>query len=243
VDESRPRRAAGGRSSRTDEIQHRIKQMILEQNLTVGDPMPTEFELIDELDVSRNSLREALKALQAVGIVEIRHGLGTYVGRMSMGALVDELTFHGRMSRQSGRDAFGHLIEVREILERGLVDALIERRPDVAWDALDAVMAEMNDEARNGSVNATTDRRFHELLYEPLANPLVDRLLGAFWDVFHALQHDLEPADESPDDVAAWHRDIYHAIRAGDREAASVAMTRHFEGIRRRADAPVKDHR
>lgn len=241
MDDARPRRAAGARSSRTDEIQHRIKQMILEQNLTVGDPMPTEFELIDELDVSRNSLREALKALQAVGIVEIRHGLGTYVGRMSMGALVDELTFHGRMSRQAGRDAFGHLIEVREILERGLVDALIERRPDVAWDALDAVMAEMTEEAGDGLVKASTDRRFHELLYEPLANPLVDRLLGAFWDVFHALQHDLEPADESPDAVAGWHRDIYQAIRAGDREAASAAMTRHFEAIRRRADAPVRE--
>lgn len=219
------------RSSRTEEVQQRIKQLILERNLAVGDPMPTEFELVDELDVSRNSLREALKALQAVGIVDIKHGFGMYVGSMSLGALVDELTFHARISRQNGHNDLAHLVEVREVLERGLIDQVIERGLADETPELDEIMVKMEAEAAAGGVTPDTDRRFHELLYQPLANPIVSQLLNAFWDVYNALRHDLAPAEESPLEIALRHREIYDALRAHDRPAAAVAMSAHFRGI------------
>lgn len=227
-------RATRGRSSRTEEVQQRIKQLILERGLAVGDPMPTEFELVEELDVSRNSLREALKALQAVGIVEIRHGFGMYVGTMSLGALVDELTFHARISKRQGRDDLAHLVDVREVLERGLIEQVIDRGLQAGNTELDEIMRRMDAEAGSGQVTPETDRIFHELLYKPLANPIVNQLLGAFWDVYRTLQHDLAPVEQEAADVAQRHRDIYEALRAGDREAATAAMAAHFRGIRDR---------
>lgn len=231
-------RATRGRSSRTEEVQQRVKQLILERGLAVGDPMPTEFELVDELDVSRNSLREALKALQAVGIVEIRHGFGMYVGSMSLGALVDELTFHARISKRQGRDDLAHLVDVREVLERGLVEQVIDRGliVDAGGSDLDEIMRRMDAEATAGFVTPETDRLFHELLYRPLANPIVNQLLGAFWDVYRTLQHDLAPVEQEAADVAERHRDIYEALRTGDREHAATAMAAHFRGIRIRLD-------
>ncbi|MFI0356993.1 FadR/GntR family transcriptional regulator [Actinomadura sp. 9N407] len=230
------RRATSGRPSRTEEVQQRIKQLILERGLAVGDPMPTEFELVDELDVSRNSLREALKALQAVGIVEIRHGFGMYVGRMSLGALVDELTFHARMSKGQGHDDLAHLVDIREILERGLIEQVIDRGLESGTPELDEIMRRMEAEAAAGQVTPETDRLFHELLYRPLGNPIVSQLLGAFWDVYRTLQHDLAPVVQEATDVAQRHRDIYEAMHAGDRAAAAAATAAHFRGIRDRLD-------
>ncbi|MEU6749090.1 FCD domain-containing protein [Spirillospora sp. NPDC046719] len=234
-------RATRGRSSRTEEVQQAIKQLILERGLASGDPMPTEFELVEELDVSRNSLREALKALQAVGIVEIRHGFGMYVGSMSLGALVDELTFHARMSKRQGRDDLAHLVDVREVLERGLVEQVIDRGLASDTAELDEIMRRMDAEAAAGQVTPETDRLFHELLYRPLANPIVNQLLGAFWDVYRTLQHDLAPVQQEAADVAQRHRDIYEALVSGDRGAAATAMAAHFRGIRERLDTARDD--
>jgi DNA-binding FadR family transcriptional regulator len=228
---------AARRPSRTDEVQHLIKQLILDRQLHAGDPMPTELELLEEINVSRNSLREALKALQAVGIVEIRHGFGTYVGAMSLGSLVDELTFHGRMSQQAGRNDLRHLVQIREVLENGLIPQVIEQRQaggEPAEDQLGEVLHRMEEEARAGGVDAATDKLFHELLYEPLGNPLVTQLLAAFWDVYHALQDDIGEADETPEEIAIRHRRIYEAVRAGDVPASIAALSGHFSGIRRR---------
>jgi DNA-binding FadR family transcriptional regulator len=233
---------AARRPSRTDEVQQLIKQLILERGLAAGEPMPTELELLEQINVSRNSLREALKALQAVGIVEIRHGFGMYVGTMSLVSLVDELTFHGRMSLQAGHNDLRHLVQIREVLEYGLIQQVIrERGAERAHPAnglLTEVMAQMEAEAGAGGVSSETDKRFHELLYEPLGNPLVIQLLAAFWDVYHALQEDLDEADETPGEIAARHRRVYDAVQAGDVEESVAALTEHFSGIRRRLTPP-----
>jgi DNA-binding FadR family transcriptional regulator len=92
----------------------------------------------------------------------------------------------------------------------------------------------MEEESLVGAVKPETDRLFHDLLYRPLDNPLVGRLLGAFWQVYHQLSDELGTPDESPEQVARKHRDIYEAVIAEDREAVAVAMSAHFAGIRTR---------
>ncbi|MEU4419097.1 FCD domain-containing protein [Actinoplanes sp. NPDC024001] len=71
-------------------------------------------------------------------------------------------------------------------------------------------------------------------MYEPLGNPLVIQLLAAFWDVYHALHAELDEADETPTEIAARHRRVYDAVRAGDAEESIAALSEHFSGIRRR---------
>ena len=218
-----------GRLSRAVEVQEAVKEIILERGLTAGDPLPTESELMAHLGIGRNAVREALKALQAVGIVDIRHGFGMFVGRMSLSGLVDELAFHSRISMRE----LGHLIEIREILETGLAQRLIETGAgDLAGIA--EVMARMEAEAAVGAISPETDRRFHDVLYRPLGNPLVGQLLGAFWEVYHQLRDELGTPDETPADVARRHRDICDAVLAGDRARAATAMRAHFEGVRAR---------
>ena len=220
------------RLSRSVEVQQAVKDIIHARGLAAGDPLPTESELMDELGIGRNSVREALKALQAVGIVDIRHGFGMFVGRMSLNGLVDELAFHSRITLQDSRNHLGYLIEIREVLECGLVQRLVD--DNLGTDAVAEVMAQMEAEAAAGEVSPETDRLFHDVLYRPLGNPLVGQLLGAFWDVYHRLRDDLGRPDETPADVARRHRDIYTAVVAGDRDAAATAMRAHFDGVRSR---------
>jgi DNA-binding FadR family transcriptional regulator len=235
---SRVPAASRRRLSRAAEVQEAVKGIILQRGLTIGDPLPTESELMEELGIGRNSVREALKVLQAVGIVDIRHGFGMFVGRMSLNGLVDELAFHSRITLQDERNHLGHLIEIREILESGLVQRLIDQHhgadlPGILGPVHD-VIEQMRAEALVGAVSPETDRLFHDLLYQPLGNPLVGQLLGAFWQVYDQLRDDLGTPDETPDDVVRTHRDIYAAVLAGDGTAATTAMRAHFAGVRTR---------
>src|SRR5690606_5735 len=72
-----------------------IKRLILITGLRPGDPIPTETELCQELGVSRSSVREAIRTLATLDIVEVRHGSGTVVGQMSLAPLVETLVFRG----------------------------------------------------------------------------------------------------------------------------------------------------
>nr|BFE56060.1 FadR/GntR family transcriptional regulator [Dactylosporangium thailandense] len=231
---ARSDRLGNRRRSRAHEVQDEVKELIVRRGLSAGDSLPTESELVEELGVGRNAVREALKALQAVGIVDIRHGFGMFVGRMSLNGLVDELAFHGRITAGDRPSHLGHLIEIREALESGLVQLLIDGLAAPECGPVDEVLAMMEAEAEAGMVSPETDKRFHDVLYRPLDNPLVGQLLGAFWDVYHQLHDDLGEPDEPPHDVARVHRDIRDAVAAGDKAAAATAMRAHFAGVRGR---------
>src|SRR5690242_15600751 len=98
----------------------RIKEYIVANHLRPGDPLPTEHELSERLRVSRSRVREAVKTLSALDIVEVRHGYGTYVGRMSLDALVQSLAFRSMLKPDEGQHVLADLIDIRELIETSL---------------------------------------------------------------------------------------------------------------------------
>jgi DNA-binding FadR family transcriptional regulator len=183
------------------------------------------------LGVSRNSIREALKALQALDIVEIRHGYGTYVGRLSLDPLADGLTF--RALHDIGRDlrSMEEIVEVREALEGALIRRVAATIPEADLAALDDVTHRMHERATAGETFADDDREFHEVLYRSLDNALVTQLLRAFWDVFHRVNHRLGVTDPNPMQTVRRHRAIVTALRERDVERAERAMAEHFRNL------------
>ncbi len=228
----RPPNAA--RIPQSQRLQQQIKSLILQRGLKVGDPLPTELDLIEQLGAGRSSVREALKALQALGIIEIRHGYGMYVSRMSLDALVQGLSFHGRISLTDQVSNLADLVEIRQVLELGLVQLLIDRHADVDLSEAERLAADMAVAAAAGPVPPGLDQAFHEALYEPLRNPLAVELLGAFWRAYLQVQDVLGPVDVEFVQTAQQHGEIVSAIRAGDREAANHAVIRHFDDLRTR---------
>lgn len=212
-----------------------ITALILNRNLLPGDPLPTEQELMAELGVGRNSLREAVKVLQALGIIDTRHGFGMFVAENNLSALHDSLAFRGQMSlRHRGHEA-GELVEVRQALETGLIGQAIGVVSEEHLQALEATVIRMEQSALEGDMFADADRDFHRILFEPLNNTLLSNLLGVFWEVYHSI-HDVigeeEPDNPTLVETAAAHRAILEAVRAKDTDAARLLLADHFQGIR-----------
>ncbi|MEU0844959.1 FadR/GntR family transcriptional regulator [Streptomyces sp. NPDC005962] len=220
------------------DIQERIKRLIIDQRLPSGAPLPTETELMELLGVSRNSVREALKALQAMGIVEIRHGFGTYVGPMSMAPMIEGLIFRTVAGHYRGEDSLLQLLELREAVETGLIARLAGRIPEADLKALDAIVRRMESEAAEGAVRSETDRAFHAALYGSLDNTLLSEVLEAFWDAFHRVRTDLVDVPTDPHVTLTQHRHILEAVRSGDALRAEEAIRDHFCNIRNRLRSP-----
>ncbi|WP_328871274.1 FadR family transcriptional regulator [Streptomyces sp. NBC_00287] len=232
-----PRMAGETGNSR---IRRQVVQLILDRRLAPGAPLPTEAELMADLKVSRNSVREALKALQALDIVEIRHGYGTYVGHASMTPLVDGLTFRALARHAHDTGALAEILQVREVLEEGLIRRVATTLTEAELDRLEGVVARMDAAGRAGLPFDELDREFHELLYASLGNALVPQLLGAFWTVFRRVSGELgRPDQPAPEVTVRRHRDIVDALRARDIEGAQRAMAVHFHGIEARTAPAV----
>ncbi len=215
-------------------LQNRIKELILEHGLETGDPMPTEAELVEELRVSRNSVREALKALQAVSIVEIRHGFGTYVGDCSLDPFAEALVFRARKSLRGNRHDLYELVDLRQGLEAGLIPQVIEAIDDTELSSLSDALETLRGCAGQGEQSDRADRAFHEVLFASLDNQLMSQLLRAFWDAYHDVAADLPPVERDAAGIVAVHQEIYDAVAARDSARAMTAIHEHFKGIRAR---------
>ena len=228
-----PNRARGAAGNQTF-IRDQMKSYILERGLKAGDPLPNEQELMVHLGVGRHPLREAMMALQAVGIIEIRHGYGTYVGEVTLQSLEDGLAF--RMSQSMAGDLrdVQNVLEVRQALEVGLANEVVSHFSEHGITDLDPIVARMEAKAAAGEYFPDEDWAFHQALYEPLGNALIIDLLSVFWRTFAQVDARLPGARYTPADAAIWHRDLLEALKAGQPEGFAKSMKDHFVGIHTR---------
>lgn len=211
-------------------IQERIKQFIIDNGFQSGDLLPTESELARTLGISRGSLREAMKSLQTLGVVETRHGFGTFVGRFSFDPLIDGLTFQILVARETMPRAIRELLDLRQVLESGLMPRVTDLATAAQLERLGDLVREMEASAARDEPFPEADRAFHEVLYRPLGNNLVIQLLQAFWDIFYAVGQESSRRTILLRETAEEHRAILAAIAAGDGDGAAAAMSAHFAG-------------
>lgn len=212
-----------------------IKELILTRGLGPGDPLPTEAELCEELGVSRSSVREAMRSLATLDIVDVRHGLGTFVGQMSLDPMVQALVFRSVLSPRGAFMALKDVVEVRLALDLTVADQVVRhmtattKRPE-----LDDLVTQMEVRAARGETFLEADRSFHTTLLDVLDNKLLGQLVGAFWDVHTAVVPKLglpQPADMI--DTARAHGAMLRAARRGDVAAYRVAVVEHYAPLQR----------
>lgn len=211
-----------------------IKELILHDGLRPGDPLPTESELCDQLGVSRSSVREAIRSLVTLDIVEVRHGTGTFVGQMSLDALVQSLVFRGVLSPGDDLRALREVVEVRKSLDIAMTPQVIAAHRDTTDTRLDELVEEMAARGDRGEPFTAADREFHTRLLERVNNQLVVQLVGAFWDIHTAVLPRLGLAVAADlRQTARAHREMLHAARAGDEAEYDAAIERHYEPLQR----------
>jgi DNA-binding FadR family transcriptional regulator len=217
------------------QLEGRIIDLIFEQGLTTGAAMPPEPQLVATLGASRNSVREALRALHTLGIVEIRHGYGTFVGQAPLTAVAPGLLFRTRLSVRDDPAALADLVQTRELLELGLLDEVVKQADDTLLADLEEAAAAMAATAAPDSL-ADADRHFHQTLYRAAGNELATQLIDLFWDIYHQVEAELEPPQVDRDRIAADHLRIVDALRTGDVDTVRGAVREHFKDLGTRVE-------
>jgi DNA-binding FadR family transcriptional regulator len=218
---------------RSEELVQSIIELIDSRGLRAGDPMPPEPKLMEEFDAARNSVREALRTLQALGIVEIRHGYGTFVGSASMSALSPSLLFRTRARSKDDLRGLRDLLGVRQILETELTRQVAEHPDESLLADLDACVARMHDPL----TAPDADRQFHERIGEAAGNDLALELIRVFWDVYRQTESLLGTPVSKTSSLVAKHQLIVDTIRGGKTDLVADAVSHHFDEIRDRIAA------
>lgn len=207
-----------------------IKRYIEEGHLQPGDLLPPEAQLARDIGISRLSLREGVKSLEAVGILEARQGEGLYVKAFSFDSIFENLPYSFATDGKSLRD----LLQVRTALEEGLVGMVVTRTTPAQLARLEDLVEGMLTRAAAGETFESEDREFHRVLYAPLENPFLDRLVELFWEVFHRLNGNADVSLWNLEQTAHDHQAILDALRAGKAEQVVAAMHTHFQQIHAR---------
>lgn len=210
-------------------VREAIQAHILNNGLQPGDLLPAENELARQLGVSRNSVREAIKALESLGILDIRRGSGTYVCDFSFEPLLDNLHY----GLLFNLDELVDLLEIRRALETGMIHQVIPLRSQTQLDMLQSILNQMRLRAENGESFPEEDRLFHQILFGSLGNRALIRLLDIFWLAFHkAIElKTLSNWDKNSLQTYHDHVAIVAALQASDSAAARHALDRHYNGI------------
>ena len=211
-----------------------IKDLILSRGLHPGDPMPTEAELTEEFGVSRSSVREAVRTLVALDILEVRHGTGTFVGKLSLRPLVEGMVFRGVLLPGDENAMLREIVEVRTGLDMSLAPQIVERLAHGEADDLRACVAQMKERAARNEPFPEEDRIFHLQLAQRLGNALYGQLVAAFWDIHMTVGPTLGAAPQRELHATALaHERMLDAALAGDLAEYQDAVRAHYEPILR----------
>jgi GntR family transcriptional repressor for pyruvate dehydrogenase complex len=214
----------------TEQVIAHVRQLIVSGAVKPGDRLPPERELAVEIGVSRPTVRAGLRALAAMGVVQSRHGSGTYIpaGPPTLGS--EPLGFLAALHGFTREEMF----EARRILEVGAAElAAVRASPhDLATisEEVASLFASMDDP----HAFLVHDIRFHRSIAAASGNPIVASVVGMVSNLYYAHRRPTAElaSDRNLRDAAEMHRRVYQAIRANDPAAARQAMDEHLQHSR-----------
>lgn len=212
----------------TDEAILKIKEMILDGRLMAGERLPPEKELSEQLGLSRSSLREAVKALEIIRVLDVRRGDGTYVTSLEPRLLSEAMAFIVDLHQDT---SVLELFEVRRILEPAAASIAAGR---IRSDQLELLRASMAKVGKDTSVEELVfhDLEFHRIIAHASGNSYLASLLDGLSSgtvrarIWRGLTEERAVA-RTVDEHAA----IVEALARGDGELARALLTVHISGV------------
>jgi GntR family transcriptional regulator, transcriptional repressor for pyruvate dehydrogenase complex len=210
-----------------EEVADRIRVLMLDGTFPAGQPLPSERHLAERFGVSRGSIRDALRTLETIGLLETRHGQGTFPHELSVDRLVAPLA--SVMAYRA--DLQDELMDVRRMFEPAVAHAAAVRATDEDIADLQRILETQRQKLRSGESAITEDTAFHAVLARATRNRVVMSIMATLNDLLvesrtHSLEQKGRPA-RSMDG----HEAVVAALRRRDPEGASQAMCTHIDQI------------
>ena len=211
-----------------------LRSYIINSQLRPGDKLPTEMEMCDSLGVSRNVLREAIKALEITGVVSSKPGVGIVIQEFNPDNLFKTLFYGLTLNSQSTLD---QTLAVRRVLELGFLSeafhTLGEADISVLREQVEIMqeVAGKNRDQKGNSVNwaefSRADAQFHMVLYKNTGNEFLQAIIKAVWNCDSYYLRTFPP--QHIDTTIEKHQRILSALEARDENAFYEAMHAHFD--------------
>ncbi|MBR2282156.1 MAG: FadR family transcriptional regulator [Spirochaetales bacterium] len=208
---------------KSDVVADQLKRYILDNNLTAGTKLPTEAELSVALNVSRPSIREAMRSLESLGVIYTVQGKGRFIKEFSYSGLVDAMAFNV----QFGMKDFDDILQVRKALEFYFLPIAMRTMTEQDFSELDGFIDQMEEDIRKGKSFkevAEIHVQFHRYLYRKINNKLLDCLLTMFTHFQKMMDKTITDYDVFIDE----HRRMVKSLRDCDIDRIRVEIGDHF---------------
>ena len=219
------------------EIVDQIRGLIAAGRIKPGDRLPPERELAELFKASRNSVRDAIRVLEQMGLIESRQGDGTYVRSVSAEELAEPLALMLLQSRTQMRE----LWEVRRVLEPALAEFAAARITDEELDELETILEVQRRKVETGFLALEEDTAFHYGIAEAARNTVMLRAVDTLVDLLRQSRERSLQQHDRPAYSLAGHRRILAALRRRDPEGARAEMLRHLGDMEERVFATTAE--
>ena len=209
-----------------EEVARQLERMILKK-LRPGDKLPSERELSETLGVSRSSIRDAIRSLELVGLVEPRQGSGTVVREISADTLITPLASVLRHKME----LVGELLDFRKMLEPPLAARAASHASEEELIEMEEILQRQEAKFRKRELAIEEDSEFHYAIAMASGNSVVLKVLDVLMDMLRDTRERSLQLEGRPQKSLAGHRRILAAIKKRDAEAAKAAMRRHIEDV------------
>ncbi len=197
-----------------ERVIQQITNMVSAGRFKMGGRLPSEFELMEELCVSRNSLREAMKILSAMGVVDIRRGDGTYICQKVKPSVFDSVIYSMIMESSSEEE----IIELRQTLDEDVLSLAIQKCSQEEIDELQDIIYQMRRHFENGELGkaAKLDYKFHMYLTQCTRNSFLSRIVTGVYKLFEGSIEKNIRTEELFANADEHHQEIVDCLRTRD---------------------------
>jgi len=212
---------------RYEQVAEQIQKLIAEGSLNPGDRLPPERELATRFGVARSSIRDAVRTLEVMGILEPRQGAGTVVRDLSADSLVVPLATV--LVRK--RELVEELLDVRRILEPALAARAAKNATADEVMELEDILRRQREKMRRGEPTIEEDSEFHYAIGRAARNSVVLKVLDILMDLLRESRARSLQTQGRPERSYAGHQRVLRAIKRRDPDAAEKAVRKHLEEI------------
>jgi GntR family transcriptional regulator, transcriptional repressor for pyruvate dehydrogenase complex len=212
---------------RYEQVAEQIQQLIARGVLQPGDRLPGERDLAAKFGVGRGSIRDAIRTLEIMGVVEPRHGHGTVVRELSADSLVVPLA----TALSHKRGLVSELLDVRRMIEPSLAARAAKNATPEEVAHMEDILDRQREKMRRGEPTIEEDSEFHYAIAVAARNTVVLRVLDVLMDLLRESRTRSLQVPGRLERSIAGHRRVLRAIKRRDAEAAQSAVRQHLQEI------------